>query len=70
MSLNDTGKFIDSIKRIGGIDKSLDITSQAKAIIETLEDVDNIDDVSRILQLSGVSKELGSAVLNGSQFKD
>ena len=33
MSLNDTGKFIDSIKRIGGIDKSLDITSQAKAII-------------------------------------
>ena len=70
MSLNDIGKFSDFIKRINGIDKSLDVAEQAYAIKDIIKDISSIDDASKILKLSGVSKEVGEAALKSSQFAD
>ena len=70
MPLNDIGKFSDFIKGINGVDKSLDVVSQANAINEIIEGISSIDDASKILKLSGVSKEVGEAALKSSQFAD
>ena len=70
MSLNDIGKFSDIINGIKGIDKSLDVVGQVKAVNEMTKGITSIDDASKILKLSGVSKEVGEAALKSGQFAD
>lgn len=70
MSLNDIGKFSDIINGIKGIDKSLDVVGQANAVNEIVEGITSIDDASKILKLSGVSKEVGETALKSGQFAD